>query len=133
MADHGAPMDMPAHEGTYSSFINVFKFGAIACFAYEQDVGFFDTNIRRVVLGTATDVADAIQDWFENGAADGFNLIPPVLPTALDQFVDHVVPELQRRGLFRTEYEATTLREHLRLPRPQNPNAARVGVLDAVS
>ena len=89
---------------------------------------------HRVVLGTAIDVADAIQDWFERGAADGFNLIPPVLPTALDQFVDHVVPELQRRGLFRTEYEGATLREHLGLHRPENRHvvARQVGVFDSV-
>jgi FMN-dependent oxidoreductase (nitrilotriacetate monooxygenase family) len=79
---------------------------------------------HRVVLGTAVDVADQIQDWFERGAADGFNLIPPLLPSSLDDFVDLVVPELQRRGIFRTEYEGTTLREHLALPRPANPNRA---------
>ncbi len=79
---------------------------------------------HRVVLGTATDIADAMQDWFERGAADGFNLIPPLLPSSLEDFVDQVVPELQRRGLFRKEYEGTTLREHLHLPRPENPNAA---------
>jgi FMN-dependent oxidoreductase (nitrilotriacetate monooxygenase family) len=78
---------------------------------------------HRVVLGTAVDIADAMQDWFERGAADGFNLIPPLLPSSLDDFVDQVVPELQRRGLFRTEYEGTTLRQHLHLPRPENPNA----------
>jgi hypothetical protein len=63
-----------------------------------------------------------LQDWFERDAADGFNLIPPLLPSSLSEFVDLVVPELQRRGLFRTEYEGTTLREHLGLPRPANPN-----------
>jgi alkanesulfonate monooxygenase len=81
---------------------------------------------HRVVLGTATDIADAMQDWFERGAADGFNLIPPLLPSSLEDFVDQVVPELQRRGLFRTRYEGTTLREHLRLPRPANPNTAHI-------
>jgi len=81
---------------------------------------------HRVVLGTATDIADAIQDWFENGAADGFNLIPPLLPSSLDDFVDQVVPELQRRGLFRTEYAGVTLRDHLGLAHPANPFAAPV-------
>ncbi|HWW57070.1 MAG TPA: hypothetical protein VN047_09280 [Sphingopyxis sp.] len=75
------------------------------------------------MLGTPTDIADQIQDWFERDAADGFNLIPPLLPSSLEDFVDLVVPELQRRGLFRTEYEGATLREHLNLPRPENPNA----------
>ena len=77
---------------------------------------------HRVVLGTASDIADQMQDWFERGAADGFNLIPPLLPSSLTDFVDQVVPELQRRGIFRTEYEGTTLREHLGLPRPENRN-----------
>ncbi len=74
---------------------------------------------HRVVIGTPSDIADQIQDWFERDAADGFNLIPPLLPSSLTEFVDLVVPELQRRGIFRTEYEGTTLRDHLGLPRPQ--------------
>ena len=59
-----------------------------------------------------------METWFRAGAADGFNIMPPVLPTGLDDFVDHVVPELQRRGLFRTEYTGTTLRDHYGLARP---------------
>ena len=55
-----------------------------------------------------------------HGAADGFNIMPPVLPTALTDFVDQVVPILQKRGLFRTEYEGETLRENLGLVRPEN-------------
>ncbi len=57
-------------------------------------------------------------------AADGFNVMPPYLPGALDDFVDLVIPELQRRGLFRTEYDGRTLREHLGLPRPPSRYAA---------
>ncbi|MGO8657557.1 nitrilotriacetate monooxygenase, partial [Rhizobium ruizarguesonis] len=60
----------------------------------------------------------------ENEAADGFNILPPWLPTALDDFVDLVIPELQRRGLFRTAYEGKTLRENLGLPFPSNRWAA---------
>ena len=71
-----------------------------------------------------TQIADALQDWFENEAADGFNILPPWLPTALDDFVDLVIPELQRRGLFRTAYEGRTLRENLGLPFPLNAHAA---------
>jgi len=91
---------------------------------------------HRVVLGTAVEIADQIQDWFERDAADGFNLIPPLLPSSLDEFVDQVVPELQRRGLFRTEYTGTTLREHLNLPRPAIPSQAApvvAPVLDPVA
>jgi len=75
---------------------------------------------HRVVVGTPEQVADGIQQWFEHGAADGFNIMPPVLPTALTDFVDEVVPILQKRGLFRTEYEGANLRENLGLARPEN-------------
>lgn len=75
---------------------------------------------HRVVIGTPAHVADQIEDWFVNDAADGFNLIPPLLPSSLDDFVDLVVPELQRRGIFRTEYEGKTLRENMGLVRPAN-------------
>ena len=67
------------------------------------------------VIGTGEQVADQIQAWFEAGACDGFNLMAPVLPGGLEDFAHHVVPELQRRGLFRTAYTSTTLRGHLGL------------------
>lgn len=73
---------------------------------------------HRTFAGTPEQVADAIQHWFTNGAADGFNIMPPVLPRGLADFVDHVVPILQRRGLFRTEYTGHTLRDNYGLPRP---------------
>ncbi|MBB4858931.1 FMN-dependent oxidoreductase (nitrilotriacetate monooxygenase family) [Novosphingobium chloroacetimidivorans] len=78
---------------------------------------------HRVFVGTPEQTADAIQLWFEQGAADGFNIMPPILPNCLADFVDQVVPILQRRGLFRTEYEGTTLRENLGLERPANSYA----------
>ena len=68
--------------------------------------------------GSPGDVADVMEEWFQNGAADGFNIMPPVMPGGLDDFVELVVPELQRRGLFRTRYEGTTLRDHLGLKKP---------------
>ena len=70
------------------------------------------------ICGTPSHIADIMQEWFETGAADGFNVMPPVFPDSLSDFVDKVVPELQRRGLFRTHYEGTTLRENLGLARP---------------
>jgi FMN-dependent oxidoreductase (nitrilotriacetate monooxygenase family) len=73
---------------------------------------------HRTFTGTPEQVADAIQHWFEAGAADGFNVMPPVLPSGLTTFVDEVIPILQARGLFRTEYTGTTLRDHYGLPRP---------------
>lgn len=68
--------------------------------------------------GTPEQVADLIVDWFNDGAADGFNIMPPVFPTMLTPFVEHVIPLLQKRGLFRTEYTGTTLRDHFGLDRP---------------
>jgi N-acetyl-S-(2-succino)cysteine monooxygenase len=68
------------------------------------------------VIGTPADVADTMQTWFEQGAADGFIIQPPYLPGSAEDFVDTVVPELQRRGLFRLAYEGRTLRENLGLP-----------------
>ncbi|WP_156414084.1 LLM class flavin-dependent oxidoreductase [Bordetella sp. N] len=70
------------------------------------------------LAGTPEQVADAILDWVDSGAADGFNVMPPVLPRQLDLFIEHVVPILQARGRFRKEYEHTTLRGHYGLDRP---------------
>ena len=69
---------------------------------------------------TPEQIADQLEEWFINDAADGFNIMPPYLPGGLDDFVELVIPELRRRGLFRTEYEGRTLRENLGLPRPTN-------------
>ena len=71
-----------------------------------------------VTVGTPEQIADLIEDWFRDGAADGFNLMPPVLPWMLEVFVAEVVPLLRKRGLFRESYEADTLRGHYGLPRP---------------
>jgi alkanesulfonate monooxygenase SsuD/methylene tetrahydromethanopterin reductase-like flavin-dependent oxidoreductase (luciferase family) len=72
------------------------------------------------LVGTASDIADTMQSWLETGAADGFNIMFHTVPASLDDFVELVIPELQRRGIFRREYTGTTLREHLGLPRPAN-------------
>jgi alkanesulfonate monooxygenase len=71
-------------------------------------------------VGSAAQCADLMQSWFEGGATDGFMLSVGTLPTELDAFVELVVPELQKRGLFRMSYEGRTLREHLGLPRPKS-------------
>lgn len=67
------------------------------------------------VAGTPIQIADTMQRWLEAGAADGFNLMPPLLPTGLEDFVTKVIPELQNRGIYRTEYSGNTLRENLGL------------------
>ncbi|MGW6129092.1 LLM class flavin-dependent oxidoreductase [Cellulomonas sp. NPDC055163] len=86
---------------------------------------------HRIVVGTPEQVADDIERWFRHGAADGFNVMPDVLPSGFDDFADHLVPVLQRRGLFRTEYEGTTLRGHLGLGLPPAPTGVwEPGVLE---
>jgi FMN-dependent oxidoreductase (nitrilotriacetate monooxygenase family) len=72
---------------------------------------------HRIIVGTPVSIADDIEAWFRAGAADGFNLMPDVLPTGLEVFVETVVPILQSRGLFRKEYSGSTLRDHFGLPR----------------
>jgi alkanesulfonate monooxygenase SsuD/methylene tetrahydromethanopterin reductase-like flavin-dependent oxidoreductase (luciferase family) len=80
---------------------------------------------HRFIIGTPEGIADDIETWFNAGAADGFNLMPDVLPTGLEVFVDEVVPLLQKRGIFRTEYEGRTLRDHFGLERPVSRYARR--------
>jgi alkanesulfonate monooxygenase len=89
---------------------------------YKRVVG---QRAHRTVCGTPVDVTDALEHWFKAGACDGFNILPLTFPKGLDDFVDLVIPELQRRGLFRKEYEGRTLRENLGLPRPVNRWASR--------
>ncbi|WP_067676977.1 LLM class flavin-dependent oxidoreductase [Nocardia miyunensis] len=88
-------------------------------------ITFFDlingiTVGSRTVVGDAVEVADHIQHWFEERAADGFNIFPDFVPGSVRAFTELVVPELQRRGLYRTEYTGPTFRDHLSLPRPAN-------------
>jgi alkanesulfonate monooxygenase len=71
-------------------------------------------------VGTPETIADQMEEWLVSEGSDGFNVMFPYLPAGLDDFVDRVVPELQRRGIFRREYEGRTLRENLGLPRPAN-------------
>lgn len=73
---------------------------------------------HREIWGTPEQIADQLQEWFENEAADGFNIQPPTFPEGFNDIVDLVIPELQRRGLFKTEYEGSTLRENLGLAKP---------------
>ena len=86
---------------------------------------------HRTFAGTAVQVADTIEEWFDAGAADGFNVMPAVLPSGLDRFVTEVVPILQQRGLFRTDYTSTTLRGHYGLARPRNQFTEGVALADA--
>ena len=97
---------------------------------------FSEKHTGNGITGTPAVVADFMEEWFEGRAADGFILMFPTLPSALEDFVELVVPELRRRGLFREEYEGTTLRASLGLPMPENryTRARRQrGLVDAAS
>jgi alkanesulfonate monooxygenase SsuD/methylene tetrahydromethanopterin reductase-like flavin-dependent oxidoreductase (luciferase family) len=74
-----------------------------------------------LLCGSAERIAETMQHWFDQLAADGFNVMPPYFHEGFEDFVQLVVPILQERGLFRAEYEGTTLRDHLGLRRPENP------------
>lgn len=80
-----------------------------------------------LAIGTASQIADQMEAWVNDQAADGFNLMLPWLPTALDDVVDQLVPELRRRGRFRNDYQGTTLRSHLGLPTPGNRHLNHAG------
>jgi alkanesulfonate monooxygenase SsuD/methylene tetrahydromethanopterin reductase-like flavin-dependent oxidoreductase (luciferase family) len=82
---------------------------------------------HQVVAGTPEQIAEHIRFWFAEGAADGFNVMPPLLPSGLADFVDHVVPLLRADGLFRSEYTGRTLREHYGLPVPADDLRALAG------
>jgi alkanesulfonate monooxygenase SsuD/methylene tetrahydromethanopterin reductase-like flavin-dependent oxidoreductase (luciferase family) len=84
------------------------------------------------LVGTPESIADELEHWFTTGAADGFNILSPTFPHGLKDFAELVIPELQRRGLFRTEYTGRTLREHLGLARPAHPAQVRQGASERV-
>jgi alkanesulfonate monooxygenase len=79
---------------------------------------------QRTLKGSPQHIADDIEQWFVEEGVDGFLIQPPILPDGLDDFVTMVIPELQKRGLFRTDYEGSTLRDRLGLPRPANRYAS---------
>ncbi len=83
---------------------------------------------HRLAVGSPEQIADTLTEWFLAGAADGFNLMPDYFPSGAEIFVDHVVPLLRKRGIFRHEYTGTTLRDHLGLPRPKSQYAAKSAV-----
>lgn len=122
--DRQLPADLPSEddiEGAKSRYNLIVELARREQLTVRQLIGRLGGGRgHRTFSGTPEQVADAIQDWFDAGAADGFNIMPPVLPSGLEVFVDQVVPILQRRGLFRTEYTASTLRGHYGLERPVN-------------
>jgi alkanesulfonate monooxygenase SsuD/methylene tetrahydromethanopterin reductase-like flavin-dependent oxidoreductase (luciferase family) len=109
-------MDVPGVEGHYREVAELTRRTgmSVATLGHQYGAG----RTARGFAGTARDVADRMQEWWEAEACDGFMLQIPFFPGGLERVVRLLVPELQRRGLFRTEYTGTTLRDHLKLTRP---------------
>ncbi|MFZ4236254.1 LLM class flavin-dependent oxidoreductase [Streptomyces murinus] len=123
--DRELPAELPpesAVEGAKSRYTLVVELARRERLTVRQLIGRLGGGRgHQTFAGTPEQIADRIETWFTRGAADGFNIMPPVLPSGLDAFVDHVVPLLRARGLFRTEYgPKRTLRERYGLPRPAN-------------
>ena len=120
--DRQLPADLPAEdeiEGAKSRYTLIVDLARREGLTARELIGRLGGGRgHRTVAGTPEQIADAIEEWFRAGAADGFNIMPPSLPGGLDDFVDTVVPILTRRGLFRHDYETTTLRGHYGLPTP---------------
>ncbi|MFI8187487.1 LLM class flavin-dependent oxidoreductase [Streptomyces sp. NPDC085946] len=128
--DGPLPGDLPpedAIEGARSRYTLVVELARRERLTVRQLIGRLGGGRGHLTFaGTPEQVADAIETWFTQGAADGFNIMPAVLPSGLDAFVDHVVPLLRARGLLRTAYgPRRTLRERYGLPRPVNQHVAR--------
>ncbi|QFY42741.1 LLM class flavin-dependent oxidoreductase [Candidatus Methylospira mobilis] len=126
------PLDGPLPENLPEPVNGVGRWRQAVALARRENLSIRELILRfsivqghRIVVGTPVDIADQIEDWFVNGAADGFNLKPSFLPDSLEDFVNLVVPELQKRGIFRTEYEGRTLRENLGFKRPPNQHLQR--------
>lgn len=127
----GADIDSPFPE-TYRSIMSRGRSAAIASFARTNGLTIRETAERcsiglghRPLVGTTKTIADDFEAWLDAGATDGFAVIQPWLIDGLRDFSTHVIPELQRRGLFRRDYEGKTLREHLGLKRPVNQHVRR--------
>ncbi|CAM5390742.1 MULTISPECIES: LLM class flavin-dependent oxidoreductase [Streptomyces] len=132
--DGPLPADLPSEdavEGAKSRYTLVVRLARRERLTVRQLIGRLGGGRGHLTFaGTPEQVADAIETWFTQGAADGFNIMPPVLPSGLDAFVDHVVPVLRERGLLRTEYgPRRTLRERYGLPRPANQYTVRENAL----
>lgn len=118
--DAPLPQDLPPTQASLSGRERVIRTAEREGLTVRQLAGRFGGYAGMSFVGTPKQIADEMETWLMEGASDGFNIMFPYLPAGLDDFVDLVVPELQRRGIFRTEYEGKTLRENLGVPRPEN-------------
>lgn len=115
--DEPLPAELPAGNGMISRRAGILELAQREGLTLRQlAVRVAGTRGHWTLIGTPEMIADRLEEWFLNRAADGFLLVPAILPGGFEDFVSSVIPELQRRSLFRTAYEGTTLRENLELP-----------------
>jgi len=125
--EHRIPKTSNHHQAYFNEIAGLIREGLTL-----RQVAMRYNRSKATFCGSPAQVADVMQEWVEAGACDGFMVTFPVMPTCLQDFVDKVVPELQRRGMFREEYSGPTLRDHLGLSRPVNQNlAARTAKAEA--
>ena len=119
--DFDGPVPEPTGAKARSMAYSWYERAKLEGWSIRQMYGQYAVGEGYRVIGTPGQVADMMEHWLDNGAADGFNITPTHLPYGIDAFVEYVVPELQRRGRFRTQYEGATLRENLGLPAYMHP------------
>ena len=120
----GLVPEIPANNATKGAALQIMEFARVENLTLRQvALRIASSRHLNVLRGSGATIADTLEQWFADGACDGFNIMPAYLPGALDGFCRFVVPELQRRGIFHTAYEGRTLRENLGLPRPASRHA----------
>jgi alkanesulfonate monooxygenase SsuD/methylene tetrahydromethanopterin reductase-like flavin-dependent oxidoreductase (luciferase family) len=118
--DGPLPTDLPETNASKTSRAGVVKLAEDEKLTVRQLAGRYGGYSGLAFVGTPETIADQMGKWLNEEACDGFTIVLPFLPRGLDDVVQRLVPELQRRGIFRRDYEGATLREHLGLPRPKN-------------
>lgn len=118
--DGPLPTDLPETNASKSGREGVLKLAATEGLTVRQLAQRYGGYSGLAFVGTVETVADEMEQWIVQEGSDGFNVVFPFLPQGLDDVAEHLIPELQRRGLFRQDYEGTTLRDHLGLKRPSN-------------
>jgi len=118
--DKPLPTDIPDTNASKTGRAGVIKLAQDEGLTVRQLAGRYGGYSGLAFVGTPQSIADDMAVWLEQEACDGFTVVLPFVPQGLDDVTQRLVPELQRRGLFRTDYEGSTLREHLGLPRPKN-------------
>jgi FMN-dependent oxidoreductase (nitrilotriacetate monooxygenase family) len=117
--DLDGPLPPLAEVGVEGHYREVVEFAEREKLSIREIGRWYGARTEGNMIGSATDIADNMENWMDKGAADGFMIQATHVPNAFEDFANHVVPELQRRGIFRTEYEGATMRENLGLNRPE--------------